>query len=273
MSKENAAARRAHRREDETAELFDVPATVLCARCGQPDCAGCAPGNEGDSGVVTIVPWERPAGSAWARLWSTASATTLGADTFFASLPDGEISPAVRFAILAETLAIVSMMTVLAPLALVLLPNLALDIIADPSARAAALRWTAIGVPALALWMVAAHAAHGALLDVGARSQGARAQQRRAFRFGLYACGWDLMAGPLGAVVTLFTSGREATKRLAGLSMTAPGRASIAYLRGVYGLTKEETASARRYGTGAAIALTILSGAVFIVLLAIVFGS
>ena len=74
-------------------------------------------------------------------------------------------------------------------------------------------------------------------------------------------------------MVTLVTSGREATKKLAGLSMTVPGRASIAFLRGVYGLTKDETASARRYGTGAAIALTILSGAAFLALLVFVFGS
>lgn len=267
MAKEKAAVRRAPLRDEEPAELFDVPATVLCARCGQPDCAGCSPANEDGSGVVTIVPWERPVGGVWTRLWSTASATTLGADTFFASLPDGELSPAVRFAFLAETLAIVSMMTILAPLAVIALPNVALEVIANPATRASVMRWTALGVPMLALWMVAAHATHGAFLDVGARKLGARPQRRRAFRFGLYACGWDLMAGPLGAVVTLIANGRAATMKLFSLSMTVPSRASTALLRGVYGLTPDETSRARRYGTMAAVGLTILSGLVFVALL------
>jgi hypothetical protein len=265
MAKEQAAVRRARARDEESLDsLFDVPATVLCAFCGQPDCAGCSPADEDGSGVVTIVPWERPGGGVWSRLWSTASATTLGADAFFASLPDGELRPAVRFALLAETLAIVSMMTILAPLALLALPNLALAVIVDPEARALALRWTAAGVPLLALWMVAAHTTHGAILDVGARRQGARPQRRRAFRFGLYACGWDLMAGPLGAVVTLFAHGRGAVGKLLSLSMTVPGRASTALLRGVYGLSPDAAARAKRLGTIGAIVLTLLSGAVVV---------
>lgn len=267
MGKDQAAVRRARARDEESIDSFDVPATVLCARCGQPDCAGCAPANENDSGVVTIVPWERPVGSVWTRLWSTASATTLGADTFFASLPDGELSPAIRFAVLAEVLAIVSMMTLLAPLALLALPNLALSVIANPAARASVLQWTLLGVPLLALWMVAAHTTHGALLDVGAHKQGSRPQRRRAVRFGLYACGWDLMAGPLGVVVTLIGRGLASTSKLFALSMTVPGRASTALLCGVYGLSKEESERARRYGTGAAIGLTILSGVAFLVVL------
>jgi len=264
MAKKPAAVRRVRERDEESIELFDVPATVLCALCGQPDCAGCSPADEDGSGVVTIVPWERPVGGVWTRLWSTASATTLGADAFFASLPDGELQPAVSFALLAETLAIVSMMTVLVPLALLALPSIALEVIANPAMRASVLRWTALGVPMLSMWMVAAHATHGAILDVGARRQGARPQRRRAFRFGLYACGWDLMAGPLGALVTLVSSGREAMMKLVSLSMTVPGRASTALLRGVYGLPAEATSRARRFGTAAAIVITLASGVVFV---------
>jgi hypothetical protein len=257
MANDPASVRRKLTRDD---EAFDVPAAVLCAFCGQPDCAGCAAATEEGSGVVAIVPWERGAGGAWARLWATATATTQGAETFFAVLPDGALPPAMRFAVLAETLAVVSMLAALLPLAALALPQLTLQLAQDPGARASALPWITLGVPALIGWMVIAHAAHGAALDLGARRQGARPQRRRALRFGLYACGWDLMAGPLGAVVTLISSGRKGMAELLALSMRAPGRSSTALLQGVYALPPPSAARARRAGGIAAVALTIASG-------------
>jgi hypothetical protein len=275
MGKEEASLRRARARardyvrDEESLDVFEVPAAVVCAICGQPDCAGCSPAGEDDSGVVTIVPWERPGGGAWMRLWATARASTQGAESFFASLPDGEIRPAVRFAILAETLAILSMLTVLAGMATLALPTLAIEILRDSALRATLLRGVALSVPLLAAWMVVAHTTHGAILDVGARRQGARPQRRRAFRFGLYACGWDLMAGPLGAAVMLVSKGRKAMFELVSLSMNVPGKASTAFLRGVYGLSAEKAASVRKLGSIAALCLAILSGGVVV---AIVFA-
>lgn len=266
MAKDKAAVRRVRARDDEALDFFDVPATVLCALCGKPDCMGCAPGDESGSGVVAIVPWERPGAGVWSRLWSTANATTLGAESFFAALPDGELRAAVRFALLAETLAILSMMAVLLPLAILALPNLMLEVIANPSMRVSALRWMAMSVPLLATWMVIAHTTHGAILNVGARRQGARSQQRRAVRFGLYACGWDLMAGPLGAAVTFASKGRAAMLEVLALSMTVPGKASLALLRGVYGLGGDAAAKARRHGTIAAGVLTVASGLIVVAL-------
>lgn len=273
MGKEEASLRRARARErardDEALDVFEVPAAVVCATCGQPDCAGCSPGGEDGSGVLTIVPWERPGAGVWTRLWATARASTQGAEAFFASLPDGELQPAVRFAFLAEMLAILSMLTVLAGMATLALPTLAIEILRDAVLRGALLRGVALSVPLLAAWMVVAHTTHGAILDVGARRQGARPQRRRAFRFGLYACGWDLMAGPLGAVVMLTTKGRKAMFELVSLSMNVPGKASTAFLRGVYGLSAEKAARARRLGSIAALVLAILSGGVVV---AIVFS-
>ncbi|MCC6556212.1 MAG: hypothetical protein IT372_24900 [Polyangiaceae bacterium] len=257
MAKEPASVRRKLARDD---EAFDVPAAVLCAFCGQPDCAGCEAATEEGSGVVAIVPWERGAGGAWSRLWATANATTQGAEAVFAVLPDGALPPAMRFAVLAETLAVVSMLAALLPFAVIALPGLMLQIAQDPGARARALFWITAGVPALIGWMVLAHAAHGAALDLGARRQGARPQRRRALRFGLYACGWDLMAGPLGALVTLISSGRKGLSELVSLSLGAPGRSSTALLSGVYALPPQSAARARRAGGIAAVALTIASG-------------
>ncbi len=248
--------------------FFDVPATVLCAFCGQSDCPGCSTEPEQASGVVAIVPWERPGASLWSRLWATATATTQGAEAFFSALPDGPVSPALRFAVLAELLAVTSMLLFVTPLGVLALPNLAVDVATNPTTRATALRWLAAGVPTVAIWMVVAHAAHGIALDAGARGAGARSQRRRAARFGLYACGWDLMTGPLGAVVLLLTKGAGPAMDLLGLSMSAPGRAAIALLSGVYGLRTAEATRARRAGTVVAIVTAILSGVAVIVIAA-----
>lgn len=241
------------------ADVFDVPAAVLCAICGQADCSGCTPADETASGVVAIVPWERPGAGVWSRLWATSLATTQGAEAFFGAIPDGPLPSAMRFAVLCEVLAVASMVAALLPFAALALPNLAMQVIADPMMRQRALQWFVIGVPTLALWMVIAHASHGAALDAGARKVGGRPQRRRALRYGLYACGWDLMTGPLGALWMLFSRGVKATSEVMALAMTVPGKASRALLSGVYGLPEEDVVKAHRTGTKVAVALAIIS--------------
>ena len=258
MSKTTASARRA--REDEAGDSFEVPAAILCAFCGRGDCAGCSAGDEQGSGVVAIVPWERPGLSSWTRLWATARATTQNADVFFVSLPDGALPPALRFAILAELLAVASMFALLLPFAVLAMPTLAAEIIATEETREIAFKWVALGVPALASWMVIAHMTHGAALDRGARRCGARPQPRRALRFGLYACGWDLMTAPLGALVTLFSQGARAMLELLALVMTVPPRAASAYLTGAHGLDAQAASRAGRGGTLGVVVLSILTG-------------
>ncbi len=254
---------------DDPVDAFDVPAAVLCAFCGNADCPGCSTANENESGVIAIVPWERP-GTVWSRLWATATATTQGAEAFFAVLPDGEIPPAMRFALVAELLAVGSMVVSLLPIIALALPTLALEIVHNPQIRSTALRWLAFGVPGLALWMVAAHITHGAALDAGARRQGALPQRRRAVRFGLYACGWDLMAGPLGAVVVLASKGLKDALDLLDVAVRVPGKATAALLQGVYKLPPEAVARARRIGSVAAVLIAIVSG--FAVALAVLVG-
>jgi hypothetical protein len=270
MAKNQAGVRRRQPRgdDDPVDSFFDVPAAVLCATCGQADCPGCFAASDTASGVVAIVPWER-SGGAWTRLWATATATTHGAEAFFAVLPDGDLPPAMRFAVLAELLAVASMAAVILPLVAFALPGLALAVISDPGLRMIAARWIALGVPAVALWMVAAHVTHGAALDAGARSLGARPQRRRAVRFGLYACGWDLMSGPLGAIVTLATQGFRATVELAELAVQAPGRSARALLQGVYQIAPAELPRARRWATAAAALIAVVSGLVICLMVAL----
>ncbi len=254
--------------QEEPPDIFDVPAAVLCARCGQPDCAGCEDPSEEASGLVAIVPWERPGGT-WKRLWGTARAATLSAETFFAALPDGPVRPAASFAVLAELLAVASMFVMLVPVVALALPGLAAAIVADPHIRVRAMFWTAIAIPALSVWMVVAHAAHGYALDLGVRRAGGRSQRRRALRFGLYACGWDLMSGPLGAIAAAFSDGRKAAGAALSASMRVPSRATIALLQGVYALSPAAVVRVRKWGTISAVIVTITSALVVLVAVAL----
>ncbi|MEJ7729195.1 MAG: hypothetical protein WKG00_08265 [Polyangiaceae bacterium] len=274
QSLDDARLRHGRRDEDGADSLFDVPAAVLCAFCGAADCAGCSAEDSIASGVVAIVPWERPDGTSWSRLWATANATTRGADAFFAALPDGHVGPAMRFAITAEALAVGGFAAAFVPLAVALLalanPDWAAVVVADPAMRTTVLRWLSVLVPAVSACVVVAHATHGLALDVGAGRQGARPQRRRALRAGLYACGWDLMASPLGALHTLVSRGVRAALGSFGdgIGMSVPRRAATALLQGVYGLRGDAVQRARRVGSMAALLLVIGSAVLVLALIA-----
>lgn len=242
----------------ELGELFDVPATVVCARCGDVDCAGCDDALS-RSGIVTILPWERSELPLLARLWSTARATTRERDAFFELLPDGPVAPALRFALLAEVLATLALFALFVPAALAVAPAWAWHLLADPAARGATARLLVVGVPGFAGMLVAAHAAHGYAIDVGARRSGSLPAGRRALRFGLYACGWDLVMGPFGAIAAWITEGRHAAMDVVALAAGGvPSRATKAFLRGAYGLDGDRAKHALRTSyLGAAIATLV----------------
>jgi hypothetical protein len=239
----------------------DVPAAVVCARCGQADCAGCSL-ERSLSGVMAIVPWERPGASLPTRLWATARATARDPERFFESLPDGPLAPALRFAIVAELVAVTAMaLSAVIPVAL-LAPGWLSSwgfSLASPLLRLALL-----ALPALAVLLVAAHVVHGWALDRGARRSGARGATSRALRFGLYSTGWDLVVGPLGAIVLAVREGPAAALSLGTAGMGLPTRSAHAFLRGCYGLTGDGARPAMRAGYAAAIVVTLI-GAAFVV--------
>ncbi len=224
--------------EDESrAQPFDidVPATVVCALCGNPDCLGCAE-ERSRSGVISIVAWERP-GPALSRLWATAKATSQSAEAFFEALPDGPVMPALRFAVLAEIIASTSMLVMLAGGAAVLL--LLLGIFPDGASLTVALRVALAAIFGLTMLLVGAHATHGFALDLGARRAGATKSVSRALRFGLYAAGWDLVLGPVGFFVFLFREGPKAAFGILRIASRLPTRSSVAFLRGAYRIDDE----------------------------------
>jgi hypothetical protein len=240
---------------------LDVPATVVCAFCGDADCQGCA-NDRSKSGIVAIVAWER-SGPPFARMWSTARSASKEAELFFRTLPDGPIGPALRFAVLSELLASTAMLAFLVPFAVALAPSWAKHVALDPRARSTALRVLAFAVPALAALLVLAHAAHGLALDFGARKGGARSARRRALRFGLYATGWDVVVGPVGAAVLGVAEGVWAALGVPHLAVGLPGRSARAFLLGAYGLDGASASVALRTSHVTAVIATAL-GAILV---------
>ncbi len=223
-------------RESSPDRDIDVPAAVVCLVCGEVDCPGCERGDQSRSGIVAIIAWERPAMPMLARLWSTARSTTRDAEGFFELMPDGPILPALRFAALCELIAVSSFALVFFAIALVVAPEWVKHLALDPAARSIALRLLVLGIPAFAGLLVVGHAAHGLSIDIGATKQGARRARSRALRFGLYACGWDLVPSPIGAIVVAFKEGIRAMFGLTGLLSGLPTRSTNAFLRGCYRL-------------------------------------
>jgi hypothetical protein len=258
----------AQRREPDELVDTDVPAAVVCAHCGGADCSGCWQ-EQTKSGVVAVVAWERPGAPVLTRLWATAHATTFDADRFFETMPDGPLGPALRFAVVSEMIAAVAMGLLAAlPLA-ILAPSWFKHVLVDEGGTFA--RVALVGVPALASLLVAAHVAHGWALDLGARRSGARGATSRALRFGLYAAGWDLVIGPLGAIIVTAKQGLRAALSIASVGMGLPGRSARAFLRGCYRLEGPDAQPALRASYAAAVIATAVGTVAVISALVVVF--
>jgi hypothetical protein len=247
--------------DDEGVDSLDVPAAVVCTVCGRGDCSGCFEERTGASGVIAIVPWER-ANPTWpSRFFATVQATTRGAEGFFCALPDGSISPAFRFALIAEIFAVGSTAAVIAPLIVLAVPGLLLRFVASGSTREAVGLSTLVGVVCFSALLIAAHALHGLSL-------GGTAPRRRALRLGLYGCGWDFGSSPAGAVAATFAGGLRAGLALVLSSVTAPGRAIDAALPGVFQLEGDAARKAKQRAMGIAMGISVPAVAVILALIA-----
>jgi hypothetical protein len=185
------------------------------------------------------------------------------AEAFFATLPDGPVAPALRFAVLSELIASVSMLLLSVLFAAALAPSWVAHLVLDPVARTRMLRIVFVGIPSLAAMLVLAHAAHGLALDVGACRMGAQSAKQRALRFGLYATGWDVIIGPFGALMLGIRSGAYAALGVSQLALGLPGRSARAFLRGAYGLEGASAEKAVRTSHVTAVVVTLF-GAVAI---------
>jgi len=254
---------------DETAlDLTDVPAAVVCATCGQPDCSGCDASLDEPtqgSGVMAIIPWERPGGQRpLARWWSTAHLATLNHRSFFAGLPDGDWRTALSFAVVSELIAVTGLAVTALLLALPFMPWLPKLLLHDAVVRRTMLEGLAWGIPVLALVMVGLHVLYGLFTDAAAQREGSR-RRGRGLRFGLYGCAWDVVTLPLGLLIVALTDGLGSASKALPLGLTAPAQAVKSYLGSVHGLSPDRArAAARRAGrwTGASLMVLLFAAVV-----------
>lgn len=231
--------------DDASLELVEVPAAVVCATCGLPECRCEQDRPSAFSGVVAIVPWERPGGTVLSRLWATAKLATLTPDSFFRALPPGGVLAPLAFGVLSELLAAVGLVMTVGGALIVVLPAVGPELAANVELRRLLVRGVLWAVPALSAGMVVLHAAHGLALDAAARREGS-VQLGRGLRFGLYGCGWDLVTLPLGLVLLMLTDGLSTALRHSARGLTAPGSAAAAYLTHVHHLEPERAQRASR---------------------------
>jgi hypothetical protein len=202
------------------------------------------------------------------RLWATARLTTLSHREFFSGLPEGGWQAPLAFAVLCEILAAFGLSLCVGAL-LALLPDVFRTLLVDAELRAVLLRTLSAGLPGLAVTMVALHALHGVLIDRAARALGSK-KRGRGLRFGLYACGWDLVTMPFGLLLVALTEGAGAAKRAATLGLSVPSQAARAYLSGVHALDAERAKRAAKKAVGAtglaAIVLLLAFGTALVLL-------
>ncbi len=266
-----AAERRVRDERADALDLVEIPAAVVCATCGSATCPGCAELDEptNASGVVTVVPWERPGGTSWERLWTTSRLATVNARGFFGALPDGGLAEPARFAAAAETLALGSFLAVIGPVAYAVAPRFVEAVLSDPAALLVVAACVVVGLPFAVAGMVGLHVVWGLALELGARRAGARARWRRGLRFALYSCGWDAVTSPAGFFALTLTEGAPQAVEAIQSAIGVPRTATSAYLRGVHALGASEARRASRIAvviTGAVVAVM----AAFVLLLAVV---
>ena len=205
------------------AEDDAVPPVSMCARCGLGTCAGCAPDL---TPTRSGLPWEDSTRHWLVRLWQTALESGLEPERIFGELTPGRIAPALGFAVLAETLALGSLGLLGAGAVWIGLPDLAGQVIRHPEALAAVL---ALFVGSVLL-MLLLHLLWGISLDLGGAFGSGTASVRYGARFGLYACGWDLMTSPLGLVCSMVFRGPVRGLVPVGAAARAARPAQRAYL-------------------------------------------
>ena len=119
---------------------------------------------------------------------------------------------------------------------------------------------------ALALLMVLLHVLWGLCIELGVATTGGRARFAQGLRFGLYACGWDLVTSPAGLVGSLISRGFTGAWRPVIQAARVPRAALRAY---VHDYRKLDPNAQRR---GIQLSITVLGGLCLSIVLAAAFA-
>ncbi len=208
---------------------FDIPPAIACAHCGDPACEGCTPAEplaRSEPPVHLVLPWEDSNGSLLERLAWTSELSASRPQVTFGSLTSGSISRALSFAVLCELLAVASFTLIWALCFYAAFPFVAKQMLTSPIVLAlvSAILFGLIG------FVVGVHALWGVGLEWGIARAGGKADLNRGLRFGLYACGWDLLTSPAGIWLLWRRSGMRAGLGQLRAATKAPRISVRAYL-------------------------------------------
>lgn len=192
---------------------FEVPPAIACAHCGEASCEGCAPTGadswrqEGTTEPDAFVPpWEQPNFGASQGLRDTAKVTVRNPKLAFGQLSEGSVWRALQFSFWAEFWAVGSYSVLWVAGVSVAFPFLSQHLLTTRSV----LLLAASIFFGLILFVIFVHAAWGWLLEWSIGRLGKKPAYALGLRFGLYACGWDLITSPAGFYLLLGEGPRQA---------------------------------------------------------------
>ena len=212
----------------------DIPPAVACARCGQSTCEGCAGSVEprsinplADHEQRDQLAWEVSENHSYAqRLVYTALVVAHPDQSYLEFPPQASLARAFHFAVVCEALAIGSFAVPWALGFALLFPGLSIELLASYQ-----IITIVFGVfVVLVVGVVLLHLLWGWALEWAIMRRGLMPRYAWGQRFGLYACGWDLLASPAGLALVSTMSGWGAAKRAAKHGISVPKIALYAYL-------------------------------------------
>ncbi len=216
----------------------DIPPAIACAVCGRPGCEGCEKVLSVET--ASTLPWEDAA--AQAPLLKSALFTVEHPDLAFGGVHPLSLGRALAFACLAELLAVSSFAVPWALGFLAVFSRLAMQMAKSPVVWLVA----AIILASLVLLVVAIHLVWGIVLEWAIGRQTVPARYDQGVRFGLYACGWDLVTSPYCFFALLFTKGPGAAFTSLKRAAAAPRSSFNLYLERARGLDEAQARSAGR---------------------------
>lgn len=174
------------------------------------------------------------------RLVVTSEVSATQPGRTFGTLRSGSILRALGFAMLCELLAVASFTAVWALAFFVAVPAIARPMLTSPPI----LMLIFMILLGLSAFVVAIHAVWGIGLEWGIARAGGHSDMNRGIRFGLYACGWDLLTSPAGLCLQWRRSGLRRAASHVWAGTKAPRPSLLAYLDTCRQTTEREHKSA-----------------------------
>ncbi len=223
---------------------FEIPPSIVCAICGLSSCDGCSIHNEEALDTSCQLPWESPQLGVLTRFFETAHLSATQPEQVFGTMAAGSIRLPLSFGLLAESLAVGSFSALWLTAFYWFFPQFTQNLLSTPLALTLAF----IILSGLIVCVVAIHLLWGVFLEWGVGRVGVKASYNQGMRFGLYACGWDLLASPAGVLLSGIYLGPRQIKKLISSSIQVPRRALHFYLSLARSLNEQDERHALRAG-------------------------